>query len=72
MLVERRRVTRSHRSGAGQTARTDDARRMVVAVSDGGPDGPDLDGRPFMAPRLEMACHVAMCVTMGYMLILML
>jgi hypothetical protein len=32
----------------------------------------DLDDRPFMAPRLEMACHVAMCVTMGYMLILML
>ncbi len=36
------------------------------------PEGSELDDRPFMAPRLEMACHVAMCVTMGYMLILML
>lgn len=31
-----------------------------------------VDDRSFMAPRLEMACHVAMCITMGYMLILML
>jgi len=36
------------------------------------PDGSAFDDRPFMAPRLEMACHIAMCVTMGYMLILML
>ncbi len=28
--------------------------------------------RPWLAPRLEGACHIAMCVTMGYMLILML
>ena len=27
--------------------------------------------RPYLAPRLEVACHIAMCVTMGYMLILM-
>jgi hypothetical protein len=27
---------------------------------------------PWLAPRLEGACHVAMCVTMGYMLVLML
>jgi hypothetical protein len=26
----------------------------------------------WLAPRLEGACHIAMCVTMGYMLILML
>lgn len=26
---------------------------------------------PWLAPRLEIACHVAMCVTMGYMLMLM-
>jgi hypothetical protein len=25
-----------------------------------------------LAPRLEMGCHIAMCVTMGYMLILLL
>ncbi len=27
---------------------------------------------PWLAPRLEAGCHIAMCVTMGYMLILML
>ena len=26
----------------------------------------------WLAPRLEGACHIAMCVTMGYMLVLML
>lgn len=25
----------------------------------------------FLAPRLEIACHIAMCLTMGYMLVLM-
>jgi Domain of unknown function (DUF5134) len=29
------------------------------------------DARPWLAPRLEVACHVAMCVAMGYMLVLM-
>ncbi|HEV8064228.1 MAG TPA: DUF5134 domain-containing protein [Acidimicrobiales bacterium] len=28
--------------------------------------------RPMLTPRLEVLCHVVMCVTMGYMLILML
>ena len=27
---------------------------------------------PSRAPRLEMGCHIALCITMGYMLILML
>ncbi len=27
---------------------------------------------PSLAPRLEMGCHIAMCITMGYMLILVL
>ncbi|MGD0395071.1 MAG: DUF5134 domain-containing protein [Acidimicrobiales bacterium] len=31
-----------------------------------------LSERPWLAPRLEMACHIAMCFTMGYMLVLML
>ncbi|MGH9017128.1 MAG: DUF5134 domain-containing protein [Acidimicrobiales bacterium] len=36
-------------------------------------DDPDSgDARTWLAPRLEMACHIAMCVTMGYMLVLML
>jgi hypothetical protein len=25
-----------------------------------------------LAPRLEMGCHIVMCITMGYMLVLML
>ncbi len=33
--------------------------------------GQDGDDRPWLAPRLETCCHVAMCLTMGYMLILM-
>ena len=28
--------------------------------------------QPSLAPRLEMGCHIAMCITMGYMLILVL
>ena len=28
-------------------------------------------GQRWLAPRLELACHIAMCVTMGYMLVLM-
>ncbi len=30
-----------------------------------------VDERPWLAPRLEIGCHVAMCFTMAYMLILM-
>ncbi len=47
---------------------------LAEPVSPTVPDAQALqtDDRPFMAPRLEMACHIAMCVTMGYMLILML
>jgi hypothetical protein len=48
------------------------------AVSPERPGGPTLPGptppgtMPLLAPRLEVGCHVVMCVTMGYMLILML
>jgi hypothetical protein len=28
--------------------------------------------RPWLAPRLEIGCHVAMCLTMGYMLVLLI
>ena len=35
--------------------------------------GVHRDGaEPWLAPRLEIGCHIAMCITMGYMLILML
>ncbi len=29
-------------------------------------------GAPWLAPRLEAGCHIAMCITMAYMLVLML
>jgi hypothetical protein len=48
------------------------AEALPAAATDATPEGSALEDRPFMAPRLEMACHVAMCFTMGYMLILML
>jgi len=37
-----------------------------------GGDASDADQSQWLAPRLEMACHIALCVTMGYMLILLL
>jgi hypothetical protein len=48
----------------GAPTRSEDA-----DVSD---QGVDKAGISWLAPRLEGACHIAMCVTMGYMLILML
>ena len=36
------------------------------------PYRPVVGTAPLLAPRLEVGCHVLMCVTMGYMLILML
>ncbi len=62
------------RTGGRTTAfgQTMIAEALPAAATDATPEGSELDDPPFMAPRLEMACHVAMCITMGYMLILML
>lgn len=35
-----------------------------------GPARPSTAERPWLAPRLEVACHVAMCLAMAYMLVL--
>jgi len=54
-----------------------------MAEPDGSIDGPgtearapgramDRSGSRWLAPRLEAGCHIAMCITMGFMLILML
>jgi hypothetical protein len=41
--------------------------------SGGGGAGPSVtDASPWLAPRLEAACHIAMCIAMGYMLVLIL
>ena len=47
-----------------------------AALAHGGPSiekatQSDPDERPWMAPRLEVGCHVAMCLAMAYMLVLM-
>jgi hypothetical protein len=40
--------------------------------SNGTDEGEEKASDPWLAPRLEGAAHIAMCVTMGYMLVLML
>ena len=37
-----------------------------------GPGDGATGSRPWLAPRLEAGCHIAMCVTMAYMLVLIL
>jgi len=37
-----------------------------------GPGHPGEDQRRWLSPRLEAGCHIAMCVTMAFMLVLML
>ena len=35
-------------------------------------DAAQAEQAHWLAPRLEMGCHIAMCITMGYMLVLLL
>jgi hypothetical protein len=44
----------------------------VPPVDAAGADAAGVDGPPWLAPRLETGCHIALCITMGYMLILLL
>jgi hypothetical protein len=50
-------------------------RQMALsAVGGAGPDGGRESGgdeQQWLAPRLEVACHITICLTMGYMLVLM-
>jgi hypothetical protein len=50
-------------SGSGAAVGVRSAGVPAVALS---------SSRPWLAPRLETGCHIAMCLTMGYMLVLML
>jgi len=47
--------------------------QLAFAAAGGATGAPDAGGdrRPWLAPRLEVAVHIAMCFTMGYMLVLM-
>jgi Domain of unknown function (DUF5134) len=45
--------------------------QATVRLADPSADAP-AGARRLLAPRLEIACHVAMCIAMGYMLIVML
>jgi hypothetical protein len=42
-----------------------------ASVGAGAPSGPGTpEERPWLAPRLEVGCHIAMCLAMAYMLVL--
>ena len=43
---------------------------LVPAASPGGAGPAPASGRPWLAPRLEVACQVAMCLAMAFMLVL--
>jgi hypothetical protein len=67
---------------AGSHASDDKATPVLVPAGGGSATAPEhlraaneaasASTAPWLAPRLEGACHIAMCVTMGYMLVLML
>ncbi len=62
-------------SGAafGASTGADDERTAPGVDTDVSAHDPaGADPSRLLAPRLEMACHIALCITMGYMLILML
>ena len=66
--------------GIGRFAPRPAAMALTAAGAPGagrtGPPGPSDtardDGPRWLAPRLEAGCHIAMCVTMAFMLVLML
>ncbi len=43
-----------------------------AAMAIAGPAPAPMASRPWLAPRLEAGCHVAMCLVMAYMLVVML
>jgi hypothetical protein len=72
------RIGRLSASGATQDAATPAFASVGggLPTSSESPHAPDNgaggSSAKWLAPRLEGACHVVMCVTMGYMLVLML
>jgi hypothetical protein len=74
-------LDRLGRSSPSPTVR-DQVAPAFAAVGGGSPiasdnstgvdEGVDKASAPWLAPRLEGVSHIAMCVTMGYMLVLML
>lgn len=44
---------------------------VAVSVTGGAAPSAGGEGRTLLAPRLEVGCHIAMCLAMGYMLIVM-
>jgi len=69
-------TTRRALVGAGAPVPSDNA--LLSAAGGAGTDGhapPDADPAVpsrWLTPRLETACHIVLCITMGYMLVLML
>jgi Domain of unknown function (DUF5134) len=58
--------------GAGVMDDATDTTAAGAGGGGGGGGGGDADQSRWLAPRLEMACHIALCITMGYMLVLLL
>ena len=60
-------------AGALPAGMADGDGRVATAVATAAlATGSPPEERPWLAPRLEAACHIAMCVTMSYMLVLIL
>ncbi|MGO9877466.1 MAG: DUF5134 domain-containing protein [Acidimicrobiia bacterium] len=58
-------------SSSASGVRSGGPSRGAVLIDDAG-DVSIVGGERWLAPRLEMACHISMCLAMGYMLVLML
>ena len=76
----RSRSLRARRNARNRHDEPDQLRGHQLRRAPSNPEGsrprpkhpPDQASDPYLEPRLGMCCHIAMCVTMGYMLIAML
>lgn len=59
-------------AGGGSPVRSADGPAGILAADDSEDAISNDPSRRWLAPGLKAACHIAMCVTMGYMLIVML
>jgi hypothetical protein len=59
-------------SSAGSVAGRGGGVAGDAVLTDDGGDVPIVGGQRWLAPRLELGCHICMCLAMGYMLVLTL
>ncbi|HLN17229.1 MAG TPA: DUF5134 domain-containing protein [Acidimicrobiales bacterium] len=58
--------------GAGSPARTEQETTAEASIHEQAADVADAPSAPWLASRSETVAHIAMCLTMAYMLVLML